>query len=572
MAIKTIDAGLLKDMFLAGAKNIEAHKEHINELNVFPVPDGDTGTNMTMTVMSAVREVEALEEISLKTLSKAMSSGALRGARGNSGVILSQLFRGFTSIIKTSETIDNQTALAAFSKASETAYKAVMKPKEGTILTVAKGMSDKAADILGESEDLAEALRQIIEYGDYVLSITPEMLPVLKEAGVVDSGGEGLMDFMHGAYMCMTGEKRPEDYAEAATAKAAGEDGAENSGNVQHGPVTPPRKSVKEGGVFKNIYCTDFVLKLTGSFSSNEEEKLSGYFTAAGESVSFIPEGNTVKIHLHTDAPGMALTKAQKYGTLSAVSIVNLTEEGVRCAHEQKAKAAAPVSKPAAPAKPPKENGFIAVSVGEGIKSIFTELGVDYVVEGGQTMNPSTEDIMNAIEQVNARNIYVFPNNKNVILAAQQAASLTEDKNILIVPTRNVPQGITAMINYIEENSTEDNFRHMTESIDSVKTCEITYAIRDTSIDNIEIHQGNIMAIGDKGLLAVGEDIEETALKAIEAMVDDSSEVVSIYSGKDVEDSKAEEFLNQVVEKYPDMEIDLNNGGQPVYYYIISVE
>ena len=573
MAIKTIDAGLFRTMFLAGAKNIEAHKEHINELNVFPVTDGDTGTNMTMTIMSAVREVEALEEINLKTLSKAMSSGALRGARGNSGVILSQLFRGFTNIIKNSEVIDNETALAAFAKASETAYKAVMKPKEGTILTVGKGMSDKAADILGEAEDLTDALRQIIEYGDYVLSITPEMLPVLKEAGVVDSGGEGLMAFMHGAYMCLTGEKLPEDYDKELSEKPSAGQSSESAEKEQHGPVTPPKKSVKEGGVVKKIYCTDFVLRLSRSCRSHEEEKLKGYFTASGEAVTFVPEGSTVKIHLHTDAPGMALTKAQKYGSLSSVRIVNLTEEGAQCAEELSSRSQnAAAEKPAAPSKPPKENGFIAVSVGDGIKNIFKELGVDYIVEGGQTMNPSTEDILNAIEQVNAKNIFVFPNNKNVILAAQQAAQLTEDKNILIVPTKNVPQGITAVINYIEENSTEENFRHMNENIANVKTCEVTYAIRDTSIDNTEIHQGNIMAIGDAGLLAVGEDIEGTALKAVEAMVSDDSEVVSIYAGKDVNEEKAEELTNAVLEKYPDMEVDLNIGGQPVYYYIISVE
>ncbi|MGI6002084.1 MAG: DAK2 domain-containing protein [Lachnospiraceae bacterium] len=538
MGITKIDAAKMKELFLAGARNIEANKDYINELNVFPVPDGDTGTNMTMTIMSAAREVEALEEPDMKSLSKAISQGALRGARGNSGVILSQLFRGFTKALKGVDAIDSKVAAEAFARASETAYKAVMKPKEGTILTVARGMSERAADVLAGIDDLEEALKQIIEYGDYILSITPDMLPVLKQAGVVDSGGQGLMSIMHGMYDCMTG-------AQPAVQKPAAAQESEQ--------------------ISRFMYSVKYVMRPLRSFEFSDRDKFIKYMSAIGEKVECEKRYNIVCVSLYTDNPGLALQKAVKYGIVSNIEIENLKEPDLLAAEESAAQQEEEQA-------PPKKTGFIAVSVGDGIDEIFRELGVDRIVKGGQTNNPSTEDILDAIGKVNAETIFVLPNNKNIFLAAQQAAQLTEDKKVMVVPSASIPQGIAAVINYIDGESDEENFDHMKEEMMNVRSAEITYAVRDTTIDDKEIHKGDIMGIGDGSLVAVGKDIEETAAETVKQLMFDDAEVISIYYGADVEEEKAQALTDKVTELYPDCEVELNSGGQPTYYYIISVE
>lgn len=539
MGITKIDAARMKELFLAGARNIEANKDYINELNVFPVPDGDTGTNMTMTIMSAAREVEAIEEPDMKSLSRAISQGALRGARGNSGVILSQLFRGFTKALKGVDAIDSRVAAEAFARASETAYKAVMKPKEGTILTVARGMAERAADVLAGIDDLEEALKQIIEYGDYILSITPDMLPVLKQAGVVDSGGQGLMTIMHGIYDCMTGKQPAVQTASA---------------------VEQEKEQVS-----RFAYSVKYVMKPLRSFEFADRDKFMKYLNAIGEKVECEKKYNIVCVSLYTDNPGLALQKAVKYGIISNVEIENLKEPDLLGAEENAVKQEEETA-------PPKKTGFIAVSVGDGIDEIFRELGVDRIVKGGQTNNPSTEDILEAIDKVNAGTIFVLPNNKNILLAAQQAADLTENKKVLVIPSASIPQGIAAVINYIDDESDEENFDHMKSEMMNVRSAEITYAVRDTMVDDKEIHKGDIMGIGDGKLVAVGQEIEATSIETIRQLMFDDAEVISIYYGQDMQEAQAQALTDKVTELYPDCEVELNSGGQPTYYYIISVE
>ncbi len=560
--MNTIDAGTLKNMFLAGARNLEANKELINELNVFPVPDGDTGTNMTMTIMSAAGAVQALETPTMESLSKAISQGALRGARGNSGVILSQLFRGFTRVIKNEEVIDNKIAAEAFRKASETAYKAVMKPKEGTILTVARGMAEKAQDVFENTDDLEEALRDIIEYGNYMLSLTPEMLPVLKQAGVVDSGGQGLMVVMQGAYECLTGKET-----------VPFEPVADTGAGTEKEPEGKPGLDEIETADIRFGYCTEFIVMLEKPFGDAEEEDFKAFLSSIGDSIVCVADTDIVKIHVHTNDPGLAIQKGLSYGSLTSMKIDNMREEH----HERLFKDAQKISEQQAkekkvPEQPPKEVGFVAVSMGSGLKEIFEGLGVDYIVEGGQTMNPSTADILDAVDKVNAKSVFVLPNNKNILLAAQQAAELSEDKKIIVVPSKTVPQGISAIINYIAGNSDEDNLEAMTEEMLNVKTAQITYAVRDTTIDDKEIRQGNIMGLGDDGLLAVGTAIQQTTIDTIDALTDEDTEVISIYYGSDVTETDAQLLADTVAESYPDCEVELNNGGQPIYYYIVSAE
>lgn len=564
MQIKTIDAQMLRKMILAGAKRLEANKEYINELNVFPVPDGDTGTNMTMTIMSAARAVNALTDVDMKSLSKAISGGALRGARGNSGVILSQLFGGFTKVVRDTQAIDAAVARDAFRRASETAYKAVMKPKEGTILTVARGMSDKAADVLLETDDLAEALRQIIEYGNYILSLTPEMLPVLKQAGVVDSGGQGLMTVMEGAYDALIGRETADD---------VNTDGATTAKQ----PVSSVRVDDIETADIRFGYCTEFIVMLEKEFTDTDEKDFKAFLTSIGDSVVCVADSDIVKVHVHTNDPGLALQKGLSYGSLTSMKIDNMREEH----NERLFKDAEKLSKlqekedkeKAAAAKtPPREAGFVAVSIGDGLKAIFEGLGVDHIVEGGQTMNPSTADILDAIDKVNAKTVYVMPNNSNIILTANQAAELVEDKKVIVIPSKTVPQGITAVINYMESSSPEENKENMTAEIANVRTAQITYAVRDSVIDDHSIRRGNIMGLGDNGLLAVGEDIEQTTLETIANMTDEDSEVISVYYGSDINPDQAGQLREKLEEAYPDREIEIYEGGQPIYYYIVSVE
>ena len=564
MGVKTIDANMLKNMFLAGAKRIESKKEWINELNVFPVPDGDTGTNMTMTIMSAAREVSALgDDADMAALCKAISSGSLRGARGNSGVILSQLFRGFTKSIKEEQVLDIPVLTRAFEKAVETAYKAVMKPKEGTILTVAKGASDKAKELCEDgADDLEQFLGTVIEHARYVLSQTPEMLPVLKQAGVVDSGGQGLVEVLSGAYDAFLGKEIDLTVAPAAATKA--ED-------------TKSSLEVQAEAEIKFGYCTEFIILLNKPFNVKAEMDFKAFLESIGDSIVCVADDDVVKVHVHTNDPGLAIQKALKYGALSNMKIDNMREEHqerlIKNAEKIAAQQAEEDKKRKEAAKqPPKENGFIAVSIGEGIKEIFQGLGVDYLIEGGQTMNPSTEDMLTAIEKVNAKNIFILPNNKNIILAANQAKAMTEDKNIIVVPTKTVPQGITAMISYVPEKSAEENEEAMTEGIQMVKTGQVTYAVRDTHIDEKEIHQGDIMGLGDHGLLAVGQDILTVAEETIRAMVDEDSELISIYYGEDMSEEDAESLGEKIEQAYPDCDVEVNYGGQPIYYCVVSVE
>ena len=571
MSMKDIDAHLLQRAFLSAAKGLEAKKEWINELNVFPVPDGDTGTNMTMTIMSAAREVAGIEQPTMENLAKAISSGSLRGARGNSGVILSQLLRGFTKEIKNADKI-NVTVLAnAFVRATETAYKAVMKPKEGTILTVAKGMADKAVELVPQTDDVIEFAEKVIEQGDYVLSQTPEMLPVLKQAGVVDSGGQGLMQVLKGALDGLNG-KEVDMTIPASTGAGVS---AMTSGKSAAGSSDIETADIKFG------YCTEFIINLEKEYTEKDEHEFKAYLESLGDSIVVVSDDDVVKVHVHTNDPGLAIQKALTYGSLSRMKIDNMREEhherliqnAEKLAKEQKDQEEREKAEQAkASEEPRKPAGFIAVSVGEGLSEIFRGIGADYIIEGGQTMNPSTEDMLNAIAKVNAKTIYIFPNNKNIVLAANQARDLTEDKEIVVVPTKTIPQGITAMISYVPEKNSAENIEAMLQAIEHVKTGQITYAVRDTRIDDKEIHEGDMMGIGDHGILAVGKDRMEVAKETVAQMVDDESEVISIYYGADTEEAEAEELATALEEAYPDCDVELNAGGQPIYYYVISVE
>ena len=558
MATKSMNVDMLAKMFLAGAQNIEAKKEYINELNVFPVPDGDTGTTMSLTIMAAAKEVAALDKPTLKDLAKAISSGSLRGARGNSGVILSQLLRGFTKAIREEEEIDVQGLAAACSRARETAYKAVMKPKEGTILTVASGISEKAAQMAQETDDLEVFIPAVIEYAGEVLKKTPEMLPVLKEAGVVDSGGQGLLEVIKGAYDAFLGKEIR--YSEIAP----------TSSGVSVKAAPGDEADIKFG------YCTEFIILTEKEFTDKDEHEFKEYLSSIGDSIVCVADDDVVKIHVHTNDPGLAIQKALGFGQLSRMKIDNMREEHqeklIRDAQKVAAEQSEKEKEEKEAQEPRKPFGFITVSIGEGINGIFKELGADYVIEGGQTMNPSTEDMLNAVDQVNADTIFILPNNKNIVLAANQAKALVEDKEIIVIPTRTVPQGITALINFMADADAKTNEETMLEEIENVKTGQVTYAVRDTHIDNKEIHEGDIMGIGDHGILAVGREIEETALELLKGLVDETTELISIYYGEEVREEDAEDFIAKVEETYPDADVDAHFGGQPIYYYVLAVE
>ena len=557
----TIDALALKKAFIAGANNLDNKKDYINELNVFPVPDGDTGTNMTMTIMSAKREVESCKE-TMSDIAKAMSTGSLRGARGNSGVILSQLLRGFSKKIGDKTEIGVIEIADAFQKAVETAYKAVMKPKEGTILTVARGIATKARECAGTDITLEEFCETIIKHGDEVLASTPELLPVLKEAGVVDSGGQGLMEVLKGAVDCILGRVVIAD----TKPSGAGVSGVDN-----------PKYSEDLSADIKFGYCTEFIIKLAKPYGIKEEDDLKQFLESIGDSIVCVSDDEIVKIHVHTNHPGQAFEKGLTFGYLSNMKVDNMRlehhEKVIKQAErEEAARQEAARQAEKEKQQPKKQYGFIAVSMGDGLKEFFTELGVDYVIEGGQTMNPSTEDMLNAIEKVHAENIFIFPNNKNVVLAANQAAGLCEDKNIIVLATANAPQGISAMIAFDSTMTLEDNKNNMLEAVSNVKSGQVTYAVRDTSIDGKAIHEGDIMGIGDKGLVSVGNDISDVTFDLIKDAVDEDSELISIYYGADVKKEDAEAFAARVEESFPDCDVQNYYGGQPIYYYIVSVE
>ncbi len=560
MATKTINVDVLAKMFLAGAQNIEAKKDYINELNVFPVPDGDTGTNMSMTIMSAAKEVTALNKPAMKDLAKAISSGSLRGARGNSGVILSQLLRGFTKAIKEEKEIDVLALAAACQRARDTAYKAVMKPKEGTILTVASGIATKAAEMAEETDDLEVFIPAVIEHAQDVLNQTPEMLPVLKEAGVVDSGGQGLLEVIKGAYDAFLGKEIDYSVIEPSTGVTVNKGNAEDTADIKFG------------------YCTEFIILTEKEFTEDDEREFKKFLSSIGDSIVCVADDDVVKIHVHTNDPGLAIQKALTYGQLSKMKIDNMREEhqeklirdAEKLAEQQANEEAAHEEKK--PAEPRKAMGFIAVSIGAGMNEIFKELGADYIIEGGQTMNPSTEDMLNAIDRVNADTVFILPNNKNIVLAANQAKSLVEEKEIIVIPTKTVPQGITAIINFMPDADAKTNEEAMLEEIKNVKTGQVTYAVRDTHIDDKEIHEGDIMGIGDSGILAVGKDLEETTKELIANLVDEDSELISIYYGEEVSEEDAEKFTEEITELYPDVDVDIQFGGQPIYYYVLAVE
>ncbi|MCM1494179.1 MAG: DAK2 domain-containing protein [Bacteroides sp.] len=565
-----VDADMLQKAFLAGAQYIESKKEYINQLNVFPVPDGDTGTNMTLTIMSAAKEVAAIEQPTMATLSKAISSGSLRGARGNSGVILSQLFRGFCKGIANKEALTTEDLAVCFEQAVATAYKAVMKPKEGTILTVAKGMADKANEIYRRVKDIEEFGTIIIEHGNEVLAYTPELLPVLKEAGVVDSGGQGLMEVLQGAYHALIGKE-----VEIAAIPP------ETSGKFEFTVEDDPNAEITFG------YCTEFIIMLEQEYTEETEAEFKEYLSSIGDSLVVVSDDDIVKVHVHTNHPGLAFEKGLTYGSLTRMKIDNMREE-----HQEKLAKAASQKASAEPAsgtvetgvsatemsgskkeaEPAKDYGFISVTIGEGINEIFTGLGVDYLIEGGQTMNPSTEDMLNAIEQVNAKTIFILPNNKNIILAAQQAQSLTEDKEIVVIPSKTVPQGISAIIAFDPSQTTEDNTTGMNDAMSYVKTGQVTYAVRDTSIDGKSIKLGDIMGIGDDGIKAVGRDVHSTTLELVEELVEEDSELICLYYGDEVQEDDANSLQDILEKKYKNCDVELHYGGQPIYYYVISVE
>lgn len=565
MEITSINSKLLARMFLAGAKNLDSKKDWINELNVFPVPDGDTGTNMTMTIMSAAKEVSSLTNPTMAELAKAISSGSLRGARGNSGVILSQLFRGFCKVIKEYDEIDVTILCEACQKAVETAYKAVMKPKEGTILTVAKGAAEKALELSDETEDVVKFVEEVIKQAEYVLDQTPEMLPVLKQAGVVDSGGQGLVQVLKGAYDALIGKEIDYTIEGAPTGAAPAKISAETEAEIKFG------------------YCTEFIIVLNAPMSDNEEHAYKAFLESIGDSIVVVADDEIVKTHVHTNDPGLALQKALTFGSLSKIKIDNMRDEhqeklikdSQKLAAQQKAEEEAYEAAQADEKTnnmPAKEMGFVSVSIGEGMNEVFRGLGVDYLIEGGQTMNPSTEDMLNAIEHVNAKTVFILPNNKNIIMAANQAVDLVEDKQIIVIPTKTIPQGITALVNYIPDHSAEENKEQMMAEIENVKTGQVTYAVRDTEIDGKTIKQNDFMGIGDKSILSVGTDLRATTLEMVDAMVDEDSAIVSIYFGSDSDEDSANELAAAIEEKYPDVEVEVNDGGQPIYYYVISVE
>ena len=565
MEITSINSKLLARMFLAGAKNLDSKKDWINELNVFPVPDGDTGTNMTMTIMSAAKEVSSLTNPTMAELAKAISSGSLRGARGNSGVILSQLFRGFCKVIKEYDEIDVTILCESCQKAVETAYKAVMKPKEGTILTVAKGAAEKALELSDETEDVVTFVEEVIKQAEYVLDQTPEMLPVLKQAGVVDSGGQGLVQVLKGAYDALIGKEIDYTIEGAPTGAAPAKISAETEAEIKFG------------------YCTEFIIVLNAPMSDNEEHAYKAFLESIGDSIVVVADDEIVKTHVHTNDPGLALQKALTFGSLSKIKIDNMREEhqeklikdSQKLAAQQKAEEEAYEAAQADEKTnnmPAKEMGFVSVSIGEGMNEVFRGLGVDYLIEGGQTMNPSTEDMLNAIEHVNAKTVFILPNNKNIIMAANQAVDLVEDKQIIVIPTKTIPQGITALVNYIPDHSAEENKEQMMAEIENVKTGQVTYAVRDTEIDGKTIKQNDFMGIGDKSILSVGTDLRATTLEMVDAMVDEDSAIVSIYFGSDSDEDSANELAAAIEEKYPDVEVEVNDGGQPIYYYVISVE
>ena len=564
MSYNILDASALKKAFLAGAASLEEKKEWINELNVFPVPDGDTGTNMTMTIMSAVKEVSEVSDENIPDICKAISSGSLRGARGNSGVILSQLLRGFTNVLKEYDSADTIVLAAAMEKAVETAYKAVMKPKEGTILTVARSMSDKAMSIASEVEDIESFMKEVIDEGEKTLARTPQMLPVLKQAGVVDSGGQGLMQIMRGVYAYITGTEPDYSRFERPSMDRSLHSQFQFA-DIEHIDTA----DIKFG------YCTEFIVNLEHKIDDKDVDDFKSYLESIGDSIVCVADDELIKIHVHTNDPGLAIQKALSYGSLSRMKIDNMREEHkerlIKNSNKLSKENEIP-KKNEAVKTPLKDYGFISVSAGEGLSEIFKGIGADYIIEGGQTMNPSTQDMLDAIDMVTAKDIFILPNNRNIILAAEQAANMSKDKKVHVIPTKTIPQGISALVAFMPESSIEENTENMIQELSCVKSLQLTYAVRDTLIDGINIHEGDIMAIGDRGIVYAGKDIESTLIESVKRLVDEKTEIISLFYGADVNEENAKKVAQDIEKLFPDIEVELDNGGQPVYYYIISIE
>ena len=581
MQIQTINASMIRRCFLAGANALDAHKDIVNELNVFPVPDGDTGTNMTMTIMSAAREVAALpEDADMKSLCKAISGGSLKGARGNSGVILSQLLRGFTKGIQDYEEVDVPVLSAAFERGVGQAYKAVMKPKEGTILTVARGGSEKALEMAETTDNIVEMVNAVLIHMEDVLEQTPEMLRVLKDAGVVDSGGQGLLFFLQGCNDVLLGRDVDTDISDkSVTNKQAG--AGEMTGDLQLGKRVKADADAVASADIKFGYCTEFIIMLEEEFTDDMETDFKAFLSSIGDSIVCVSDDEVVKVHVHTNDPGLAIQRALTYGQLTRMKIDNMRQEHnervIHNAEQVAAEMAAEDAKKNAKADEPeklphKENAFISVSAGDGISEIFRDLGVDIIIEGGQTMNPSTEDILTAIDRLDADHIFILPNNGNILLAANQAKDMAKDQDVVVIQSKNIPQGISAMLGFIDGVSVEDNEVAMNEALGEIEEGEITYAVRDTVVDGKEIKTGDIMGISGKKIVSVGEDVVDVTVELIRSMLTDESELVTLYYGEEVEESQAEEIASKIGMERDDVDVEIQSGGQPIYYYFISVE
>ncbi len=550
MASKRIDGILLKEMFVSGAALLTNNRDSVDALNVFPVPDGDTGTNMSQTINSAIKEINAKPITSVADVSGAAARGALKGARGNSGVILSQILRGFARAMDGHEEIDGPLLAAALRSGANTAYKAVMKPKEGTILTVIRVIAEEAEEARDKQGDVVELFKLVLSVGDAILKRTPEMLPVLKQAGVVDSGGMGLMVVLRGMYAALTGEA------------------VDAVSEVKADGVPMPGEFVDDHdaiGEIKFGYCTEFIITHPHpDMRDSDVVRLRKRLERMGDCVLVISDMNVVKVHVHTNEPGKALQYALELGELDAIKIDNMMEER----REREAKQAAEA---AAKAAEQKDYGIVAVALGEGLTEIFRNLNVDQVVDGGQTMNPSIQDLARAADATNAKNVIILPNNTNIILAAQQASELTE-RNVIVLPTKSVPMGISAALAFDPAVSPEENEKAMTEAAETVHTASITYAVRDTNYDGREIHEGDIMAMVDNKLSLLGDDVSQVAKDITDTMVNEDSALITIYYGEEIDEADAQALRDALAEKYADCDVELQNGGQPLYYYLIAVE
>lgn len=540
--IQYIEGKMLRDMFVSGANNLQNHKELVDKLNVFPVPDGDTGTNMSLTISYAMKELAKVENDSITEIGKSLSKGSLMGARGNSGVILSQIIRGFSKSIEGKEQISTEDLAKAFKNGSDTAYKAVIKPIEGTILTVVRESGEYAIKAAKKEKDLLKFLEMVIDEANKSLERTPELLKNLKEAGVVDSGGKGLVLIYEGMYEALKGNPIK----------------AKDLNDLNVSEVKQAGTSINTEDI-KFCYCTEFILE-SNSISDTE---IRDIMLKYGDSLAVVGDEGIIKVHVHTNDPGLVLQDALKHGQLVTIKIENMKLQHENILVGDTDEIAQSVEE--------KEYGFIATSMGEGLAKIFKDFGVDYIIEGGQTMNPSTEDFMKAIDSINAKNIFIFPNNSNIIMAANQAKELS-DKNIIVIPTKNTPQGFTALVNFNADASVEENEQALMESLTMVKSGQVTFAVRDTVMNDVEVKEGNIIGIAESKLMDAGDSVDEITTSLVEKLVDEDSAIITLFYGEDVTEEDANNLRDELEEKFEDLDIELYYGGQPLYYYLISVE